>query len=179
MARRGVGICGIGKTCGAPPELDDVALEEISFRPMYHGTGLGKGGGGGGHGGGGHGGGHGGGGGGHHGGGGGRFRGRGSFVGGGWWPGYYADPLVVSETCALTDANGICICQFLNPDGTCARPIVGWQGGRPVYGIGVDEASTTSSSATTWIVGGLLLAAAIGVFALEKKGPALFRSGSA
>jgi hypothetical protein len=52
---------------------------------------------------------------------------------------------------------------------------VGWQGGRPVYGIGVDEASATSSSATTWIVGGLLLAAAIGIFALEKKGPALFR----
>src|SRR4029077_20086637 len=114
------------------------------------------------------------GGGGHHGGGGGGFRrggGRG-FVGGGggWWgPGGYAAPLLVDNT-AVRDVNGNCICEALNPDGSCARPVVGWIGGRPVFGLGADEAS----SATPWIAGGILVALAVGAFALDKKGPTAF-----
>jgi hypothetical protein len=155
---------------------------------MYQGTGLGRGGGGGGHGGG-HGGGGrmGGGGGARMGGGGGGRRGfhhggRGPtnvFVGGGpgwgYGPGWY-EPAYV-ETCAVYDTAGNCICAFLNPDGTCARPVVGFIGGRAVYGLGQEEEK--GSSATTWIVGGLLVALAVGAFALEKKGPRPLRGSRA
>jgi len=99
--------------------------------------------------------------------------------GGGWWgPGWYADPLVVERTCAVVDTEGVCICQTLNPDGTCARPLVGWVGGRPIYGIG-EETLSASSGATSWIAGGLLVGLAIGVYALDKKGPGGSRRASA
>jgi hypothetical protein len=45
-----------------------------------------------------------------------------------------------------------------------------------VYGIGDDAAK---ASAAPWIAGGLLIALAVGAFALEKKGPAPFRSSRA
>lgn len=127
------------------------------------------------HGGGHHGGGH------HH-----RGRGGGStnvFVsdGGGWGPGYgwgpgWYEPVVVESTCAIRDESGECVCAVLNPDGSCQRPLVGYIGGRPIYGLGAEE---PTSNAPAWIAGGLLVALAFGAFALEKKGPAPFRGRSA
>lgn len=167
---------------------------------MYTMTGLGRGGGGGGHGGGGHGGGgHGGGarggamphGGAPHGGGGG-FRPGGHhggrrpggvtnvFVsdggwGPGWGPGWY-EPVVAAPTCAVYDVNGVCVCAELAADGTCLRPLVGFIRGAPVYGLGADDGE---SSATPWIAGGLLLALAVGAYALDKKGPKSLRRARA
>jgi len=138
---------------------------------------LGKGGGGGGgghHGGGGHGGGgHHGGGGGHHGGG----RGRGGTTiiqsgpgwGGGWWGGdaSYPYPVVVEPTCEVMDQNGRCA--IFDANGR----IIGFQG------LGDDAAPVEASAGgntTTWVAGGLLVALAVAAFAIEKKGPDMFRA---
>jgi hypothetical protein len=117
---------------------------------------------GGGHGGGGHGGHHGGGH--HHGGGGGRRGGgRGRWSGDASYP--YAYPVVV-DTCEVMDENGRCAIF------DAAGRIIGFQG------IGADDvaaSSTGTTNATTWMAGGVLVLLAVGVLAIEKKGPAPFR----
>jgi len=97
--------------------------------------------------------------------------------GGGWgpdygYPGWY-EPVYVESSCAVVDEDGVCVCKTLNPDGTCARPIVGWVGGRAVYGLGADE---EKASAAPWLAGGVLLMLAVGAYALDKKGPPALRS---
>lgn len=79
----------------------------------------------------------------------------------------------MESTCAVVDEDGVCVCQTLNPDGSCARPIVGYIGGQAIYGLGAEE---EKASVAPWIAGGLLLALAVGAFALDKKGPARLRS---
>jgi hypothetical protein len=83
------------------------------------------------------------------------------------------EPVYVDSSCAVVDDSGVCVCKALNPDGSCARPIIGWVGGRPVYGLGADE---EKASVAPWIAGGILLALAVGAYALDKKGPAPLRS---
>jgi len=92
----------------------------------------------------------------------------------GWGPGWYA-PTVVEPGCAVVDTNGVCVCQTLNPDGTCQRPLVGFIGGQAVYGLGQEE---DRASAATWVAGGVLLILAVGAYALDKKGPSPLRSRS-
>ncbi len=82
----------------------------------------------------------------------------------------------MESTCAIRDEYGNCVCAVLNPDGSCQRPLIGYIGGQPIFGLGADE---STGNATPWVVGGLLLALAAGAYVLEKKGPEPFRSRSA
>jgi len=139
---------------------------------MYQTSGLGKGGGGHGGGGGGH---HGGGGGGGHHGGGGGFhhggRGGGTTIiqggGPGWWGGDaswpYGYPVYIEEECEVRDQNGRCA--IFDANGR----IIGFKG------LGEDapapaEADTANlGHASTWVTGGILVALAVAVFALDAK----------
>ena len=90
----------------------------------------------------------------------------------GWGPGWYA-PTVVEPACAIVDENGVCVCAVLNPDGTCQRPLVGFVGGRAVYGLGEEP---VEASMAPWVAGGVLLMLAVTAYAVDKKGPPALRS---
>jgi len=75
----------------------------------------------------------------------------------------YAEP-----ACAVLARDGVtCLCRGLAPDGTCLN------------GLGETETDEAGmGSGTSWVTGGLIILAAITVYALDKKGPAPIRRAS-
>jgi hypothetical protein len=80
---------------------------------------------------------------------------------GGWGSGAtwgYPDVYVVGQPCDVVDTSGNCVCQFLDRNGEC------------VAGLG-DDTTASMGSSTTWIAGGILVALAVTVYALDKRVP--------